>query len=68
MSNIMPLMTLWFSFIVPARLSLYWIAGNIFQIAQQYFVNKFYVPKLKERMSIENEKLENNRKKGKKHR
>lgn len=68
MTNIMPFMTLWFAFIVPAGLGLYWIAGNLIQIAQQYIVNRHYVPKLKERMSLENEKLENNRKKSKKHR
>lgn len=68
MTNFMPFMTLWFAFIVPAGLGLYWIAGNLIQIAQQYIINRHYVPKLKERMSLENEKLENNRKKGKKRR
>ncbi len=65
MTNIMPFMTAWFAFMVPAGISIYWIATNIIQVGQQYFINRHYVPKLKERMSLENEKLENSRKKRK---
>lgn len=50
MMYISPLMTLIFSFQFPAGLSLYWIAGNIFAIGQQYYVNK-YVLKKKEVVS-----------------
>ncbi len=62
MTNIMPFMTLWFTFILPAGISLYWIAGNVFQIVQQFVLNKYYVPKIKERMAIENEQLDSARK------
>lgn len=50
MMYISPLMTLFFSFQFPAGLALYWIAGNTFAIAQQYYVNK-YVLKKKEEVS-----------------
>ncbi len=50
MLYISPLMTLIFSFQFPAGLALYWIAGNIFAIGQQYYVNK-YVLKKKEVVS-----------------
>lgn len=50
MMYISPLMTLVFSFQFPAGLALYWIAGNIFAIGQQYYVNK-YVLKKKEVVS-----------------
>lgn len=50
MMYISPLMTLFFSFQFPAGLALYWITGNVFAIAQQYYVNK-YVLKKKEEVS-----------------
>ena len=62
MTNIMPFMTVWFAFMLPAGVGLYWIASNIFQIGQQYALNKFYVPKIRERMAIENEQLNSARK------
>ncbi len=62
MMNIMPLMTVWFAFMLPAGVGLYWIASNIFQMAQQFVLNKYYVPKIRERMAIENEELESTRK------
>lgn len=45
MMYISPLMTLFFSFQFPAGLALYWIAGNIFAIGQQYYVNKYVLKK-----------------------
>lgn len=68
MTMFMPFMTLWFTFIMPTGISLYWIAGNVIQVAQQYIINRHYVPKIKERMSRENEELESNRKKRKNNR
>ncbi len=50
MLYISPIMTLIFAFQFPAGLALYWIAGNAFAIAQQYYVNK-YVLKKKEVVS-----------------
>lgn len=40
MSNIMPIMFGWITLNVPAGLALYWIVGNLFTIAQQYFMMK----------------------------
>lgn len=62
MMNIMPFMTVWFAFMLPAGVGLYWVASNVFQMAQQFVLNKFYVPKIRERMAIENEELDSARK------
>ncbi len=62
MMNIMPFMTVWFAFMLPAGVGLYWIASNIFQMGQQFALNKYYVPKIRERMAIENEELDSARK------
>lgn len=40
-----PLMTLIFSFNFPAGMGVYWITGNIFQIFQQFFINKTILSK-----------------------
>jgi YidC/Oxa1 family membrane protein insertase len=45
MLYISPLMTLIFSFQFPAGMSLYWLAGNVFAIGQQYYVNKYVLNK-----------------------
>ncbi|MHB1394612.1 MAG: YidC/Oxa1 family membrane protein insertase [Clostridia bacterium] len=45
MTNMMPIMFGWITLSVPAGLALYWIAGNIFTIAQQYFMMKPSVEK-----------------------
>jgi len=45
MLMIMPAMIAFFSFSVPAGLGLYWIVGNIIQIFQQLFVNKYVIKK-----------------------
>ena len=42
MNIVMPLMTVWFSFMLPAALGLYWSFQNIFGIAQQFIVHKIY--------------------------
>jgi len=47
MAMIGPLMTLLFSFQLPAGVALYWIASNLFQIFQQLYINE-YVMKKKE--------------------
>ena len=41
----MPLMTLYFSFLVPVALSIYWILGNILQLIQQKALINIYVTK-----------------------
>ena len=45
MLYISPLMTLIFSFQFPVGMSLYWFAGNLFAIGQQYYVNKYILKK-----------------------
>ena len=62
MMNIMPFMTVWFAFMLPAGVGLYWVASNIFQMGQQFVLNKYYVPKIRERMAIENDELDSARK------
>lgn len=48
MSLMMPIMTGFMSFSVPAGLGLYWIINNVVQILQQMFMNKFVLKKKKE--------------------
>lgn len=45
MMLISPIMTGVFALSLPAGLSLYWIVGNIFQIFQQMYMNKFIIKK-----------------------
>lgn len=40
-----PIMTLFFSFQLPAGVILYWIAGYVFQIFQQLYINKYVIGK-----------------------
>ena len=39
MTFMMPLMSLWIGFTLPAGLTLYWIAGNLTSMAQEYFMH-----------------------------
>lgn len=41
MLYMMPFMTLFITYSLPAGLGLYWIVSNIFQMIQQYFLNKY---------------------------
>lgn len=45
MALIGPLMTLFFSFQLPAGVALYWIVSNVFQIFQQLYINKYVLRK-----------------------
>lgn len=47
MTYFMPLMTLWFTFILPAGIGLYWIVGSLLQIVLTYISNKFIIPNMK---------------------
>lgn len=42
MTMLMPLMSVWFGFIMPLGLSIYWIAQSIFGVIQDYFLTKHY--------------------------
>lgn len=46
MTIIMPLITLWFAFAMPAALGVYWIASSVFAIIQDVLLNKYYGKKL----------------------
>ena len=42
MNLLMPLMSVWFGFIMPLGISIYWIAQSVFGIVQDYFLTKHY--------------------------
>lgn len=44
----MPLMSLWIGFTLPAALCVYWIAQSAFSAVQEWFMGKFYNQKLEE--------------------
>lgn len=48
MMLMMPLMTLWIGYTLPAALSLYWVAQSVFSIIQEYFLGKFFISAIKE--------------------
>ena len=41
MNKIMPFMSAWFCFTLPAGLGIYWVAGNVVRSIQQIVVNKY---------------------------
>jgi YidC/Oxa1 family membrane protein insertase len=45
MTTIMPFITGFFAFSVPAGLGLYWIVSNVFQVLQQWYMNKYVIQK-----------------------
>ena len=47
MTYMMPIMTLFFTFSLPAGIGLYWIAGSLLQIALTYMSNKYIIPNMK---------------------
>ena len=56
MMLMMPLMSLWFTAMVPAGVGLYWIASNVVAAVQTYILNKFWNPKeMAEKMKAEEE-------------
>ncbi|MCX7715476.1 MAG: YidC/Oxa1 family membrane protein insertase [Clostridia bacterium] len=63
MSMMMPAMTGFFTLTFPSGIGLYWIIANVVQIAQQYFLNKYFDRKEDE---IDVKVPESNRKKRKK--
>ena len=46
MNLMMPLMSLWIGFIMPAGLGVYWIANSIFAMIQEVILGKFYTKKI----------------------
>ncbi len=55
MMYMMPLMSLWIGFTLPAALGVYWIANSTFQIVQDVILNKFFSQQM-EREESEKEK------------
>ncbi len=47
MQYTMPLLSVWFTFMFPAGVGLYWIVSNIFGIAQEYLLAKVFARKEK---------------------
>lgn len=47
MINIMmPLMSIWFCFVMPAGLGLYWIANSLWLMIREYLLGRFYTKKI----------------------
>jgi len=56
MMLMMPLMSLWFTFMVPCGVGLYWTMSNIVAIGQSVVMNHFWNPKeIAEKMKAEDE-------------
>ena len=55
MMLMMPLMSLWIGFTLPAALGVYWIANSAFQIVQDVILNKFFSTRM-EREETEKER------------
>lgn len=62
MLYMMPLMSLWIGFTLPAALGIYWIAQSAFSALQEYFMGKFYNSKLQTEEDARQETLESDRK------
>ena len=54
MNIVMPLITLYFAYIMPAALGVYWIAGSVFAIIQDFFLNKVYGKKIEAEFAEKN--------------
>ena len=37
----MPLISIWVGFTLPAGLTVYWIAGNVFGVLQEFFITYY---------------------------
>lgn len=58
----MPLMSLWIGFTLPAALCVYWIAQSLFSAAQEFFMGKFYTKKIEAEENARQEAIEADRK------
>ena len=59
----MPLMSIYIAFIVPAALGVYWIAQSAFSIVQEMVLGKFYTKKLQEEEDARQEMIQADRQK-----
>lgn len=62
MMYMMPLMSVYIAFIMPAALGIYWIAQSIFSLIQEVFMTKFFNKKLQEEEDARYEAREADRK------
>lgn len=65
MTNVMPLMSVYFCFILPAGVGIYWIISALSRIVQQYFINK-HLDKIDVQVLIEENLKKKNEKRAKK--
>ncbi len=68
MMMVMPLMSVYICFVMPAALGIYWIANSVFGMIQDIILNKYYGKQLdaedaerRERMRLRDEELEKKR-------
>ena len=54
MNMVMPLMSLWFCFIMPAAMGVYWIGNSIFGMVRDYALTMIYKKKLDEEDAVRN--------------
>ena len=54
MNLMMPLMSLWFCFIMPAAMGVYWIGNSVFGMVRDYVLTKIYKKKLDEEDAVRN--------------
>ena len=52
MTYMMPIMTLVFTFSLPAGIGLYWIAGSLIQIILTFVSNKYIIPRMKTKKRV----------------
>lgn len=52
MNIMMPLMSVWFCFIMPAAMGVYWIANSLFGMTRDYFLTKIYKKQLDEEDAV----------------
>ena len=52
MNIVMPLMSIWICFVMPAAMGIYWIANSVFGIIRDYTLTKVYKKKLDEEDKI----------------
>ena len=52
MNLMMPLMSIWICFIMPAAMGVYWIANSVFGIIRDYILTKVYKKKLDEEDAV----------------
>ncbi len=57
MNLLMPLMSLWIGFTMPAALGIYWVAQSVFSIIQEFLLGKFYTKKLEEEENLRQERI-----------